>query len=650
MPTEKIKNVRVERGPKNLSSNTFATTDIYRIQPVFCRETKKNDIFDIEHKQINICDALSVPSFVSVKSRNSWFYVPFSKVWQPFESVLGSTHISMNNVLGNPYKFNKVPSFNMLHVISAFDQLGWLSISPTRPNSYDFRWNASNGVPVFCILSHKGRIVWSILQGLGYRFSMFFTNDSNANIVLSKIGPSPSALPLFAYTKIFCENFIPSKYADKANILVSKIYNFATDFSIGTSVGYVRSNSSPSVQELCIPDSLNLGSVGFLADIFNTLSSVYYGDDYFTSSPVDAMASDDNLNDSANIFDISKPAINSGAYSTYVSIDSSNNYTPVHKGASNGGSPSNSPYNVSEYIHNMLRILTKNIQLKALAGSKLSQRLYALYGSKSQTYNMEAVLLDQDVSEIDVKAITSMADTSSANGGADLGYKGGQMNNYNGNKYHYEFSEFGVLICINQVIPTYFYGQGLHREMMHVKPEDFYNDRFALAGYQNIGRFELFNDDYLGYYHKTNAPNPTDTWGKTSAYAEYALRKDCIMGDFSLLSRQLGLDEFHFNRFLVDQQDDMVNNRPIVALDQLPNNNEYFMQVANFPNSPSLGAINHQFDRIFTVSNSTEDHIAQWNEYIITAVRDGRNINDFTIGDENGSDVELQGLGKVLYH
>ena len=49
MPTEKLKNVRVERGAKNLSSNTFATTDIYRIQPVFCRETKKNDIFNIEH-------------------------------------------------------------------------------------------------------------------------------------------------------------------------------------------------------------------------------------------------------------------------------------------------------------------------------------------------------------------------------------------------------------------------------------------------------------------------------------------------------------------------------------------------------------------------------------------------------------------------
>lgn len=638
MATEKMRNVRVDRGPKNLSCQVMATTDIFKVQPILMRETKANDIWSVKHRQVNICESLSVPSFVDVKCRNSWFYVPYSKVWQPFESMLAGTTININDTPG--YKFTKVPTLSPLLLLKVLTSSNvYCQILNTVPSvPYDFRYSDSTGSLVYGIFTSRGRRIINILQGLGYKFSFFFDRLNSTNISMDTVGPSPSLMPLFAYVKIFGENFVPSKYADKVNDLISRIYNYCGDcdvtaaiydtdgYHIGTLTGPTGSDSQ------------------LLLDIFALLVDIYYGDDYFTSSPAESMTSPDGLNQSVTFTDITVPTSLSNEY-TVTDGSFGTDYTPVHKGINSGGLLANSPRNVSDYIHNMLHILTKNIQLKALSGSKLAQRIYALYGTKSQTYNMQAVLLDQDVSEVEVKAITSVADTTGSNGAA-LGQKGGQMNNYAEKGYHYEFSEFGALICVNQVIPNYFYGQGLHREMLHVHPDDFYNDRFALAGYQNIANFELFADDQLGYYFRSGKTQK-GSWGKTSAYAEYALRKDNVMGDFSLLSRMLGYEVYHYNRFLVDQVDDMNNNVAPSLLPSLPSNNEQFLKVLGLDNNFD---IIHQYDRIFTDTNAADDHIAQWNDFKITVVRDGRNINDFTIGEEDGREIELAGLGHVLYN
>lgn len=629
---ERLQDVRKVRGPKNLSSEVICTTDIFKIQPIFCRETKNGDIFNIEHKQLNICDSLVVPAFVDIKNRNSWFYTPFSKVWQPFETMLGNTSLSMGTQMNVFY--DGVPELSPLLVLAVLTEKGYISIGndPAVFGNYDFRY-ISHGTEYFARFLPKGRKIWNILQGLGYKFQMhFITAPDSYDVNMQTVGVSPSALPLLAYCKIYLENFVPSKYGDKCNEIISRIYNFHGNSAV---TGATIANDGT-----LITDGISGASDVWLTIIdncFEYLAQTYYGDDYFTSSPVDAMDTPDNT---INQFELSDITLE-GHPDTVVVPGS--NMTPVHRGVGQAVQSPN-PANVSDYIHNMLHIVTKNIQLKALSGSKLAQRLYALYGNKSQTYNMEAVLLDQNVSNLEVRSITSVADTEST-GGASLGQKGGQLNGYGEKKFHYEFTEFGVLICVNQIIPTYFYGDGLHREMMHIKADDFYNDRFALAGYQNIARFELFNNDLLGYYLGSNL-SPSGTWGKTSAYAEYAIRKDACFGDFNLLSRATGTDAFHFKRELVDQLTAMENNTGIASLQKLPENTEDFMLV----NSPNGSVINHQFDRIFTDSDASDDHIAQFNDFRITADRYGRNVNDFTIGESDGHEVEMDGLGKVLYN
>ena len=756
MASNKLKTVRKERGPKNLSSNVIASTDIYKIQPIWCRETKKNDIWNIEHQQTNICDALSVPSFIKVKSRNTLFFTPYAKVWQPFESVMGGTSINLD---GYTYKLKQMPVLDPLlvlavmaknHYVHRVDYVGDGIIVEDGP--YDFRLKKSGADEYIKLkFTSVGRRIWNTLQGLGYKLSMFheytssnpfpvpnalvesvqqtpddsvpihfsikqvsgysshwgpspdnlrFTNNyiglgpnytypvdfyfayydgdniaspiyharinsysadlSVSDIAVEYYGDvpglgetleilpqqlAPSALKLMAYSKVYAENFVPSKYGDICNIVVSSMYNLA-EYLQPTKVTFTDFGLYP---DSTVITGVSADGIELLENIFSLISSVYYGDDYFTSSPVQAMTSPDALNENFDFGDINT-GLSPNDQQTVVRPQDTSDYTPTHKGVTNVAgllSEDSTPFNVSEYIHNMLHIVTKNIQLKALAGSKLAQRLYALYGGKSDIESREAVALGQNVSDIEVRSITSFADTGED--GAELGQKGGQMNNWNQRKFHVETQQKGCLIYVNQIIPIYFYGQGLHREMMHVKPNDFYNDQFALAGYQNVGRFELFNDDQMGYYLKRGL-SPRGTWGKTSAYAEDALRMDNIFGDFALLSRMNLLDAFHFNRFIVDQQKDMEDDKKVSELGLLPINNEDFMKVfdnsVGFSDDPS---INHQFDRIFTDSNSNDDHIAQENKFVITVVRDGRNINDFTIGESEGHEVELQGLGKVLY-
>lgn len=752
MATQKVKNVRKERGPKNLSSLTVASTDIWKIQPIFCRETIPNDVWNISHRQLNICDALQVPSFVNVRTRNTMFYVPYSKLWQPFESLMGETSLTIN---AETKKYQKTPALSVGLLLYVFIEKGYVRSVNTEGVPYDFRiLNIDTGVYTKFVFTSAGRRIWSILQGLGYKLSMFlectggydvddylpslgeftapllwdFLGDytptifvdrsmlsidtplgtqrlyvrcapdpyslvpdngecalpllqdgkivqfrygnsinpsfgstysatrSGVNLIdwshndtpisnrtFSDFPDSPSALPLFAYAKAYAENFVPSKYGDKYNKLVSSIYNF-TEYCDISRIEYDTNGHGTII-------GISSDGLDLFYDIFDMLCTVYYGDDYFTSSPAKAMTTPDNVGQGVEVVDITLDgsSIEDG---TVVTVQSpTNGQTPKHQGKDHVGEVSDTPFNVTDYIHNMLHLLTKNIQLKALSGSKLAQRLYSLYGMKSQTYNFEAVVLNQNVSNIDVKSVTSVADTQglTPDKGTALGQKGGQMNNFNDGRMHFEFNEFGCLFLVNQIIPSYFYGQGLHREMMHRRRNDFYNDQFALAGYQNIARFELFNDDQLGYYKK-NSLLPNGSYGLTSAYAEYANRKDTLIGDFSLLSRMLPLDCYHFNRFLFDQQLDMAEDKEIDELGNMPINDENFMKVVARRDVESVGNVTeHQYDRIFTDTDSDDDHIAQFNEFDITAIRDGRSINDFTIGESDGHEVEMAGLGKVIY-
>lgn len=77
-----------KRSTHNLSVPFFTTTDLFKIQPTFCREVFKGDRFDIRMLQINRVDALPVSSFVEIDNKHHWYFVKAKQIWKPFEAFL----------------------------------------------------------------------------------------------------------------------------------------------------------------------------------------------------------------------------------------------------------------------------------------------------------------------------------------------------------------------------------------------------------------------------------------------------------------------------------------------------------------------------------------------------------------------------------
>ena len=641
-----------KRSTHNLSCQSLTTSDLFKTQPIFCREVFKGDKFDIQMLNLNRVDNLPVSSFVAINNRFHWFYVKMTQVWKPFDNFINKVPYCYPDANGEPDSAipSEVPYFTFADLLMFFypnlkagtDSTHYLNnqlfqgITPTefavstRPQEatsdsvittainklnnhtadfvYVYDDNSSsqtNKAVCACLkLTDAGRRLFNILQMLGYRMPQFYMDVADDSIfstyknnVGAYSGIRQSALPFMAYLSILMNYFVPTKWRD---------------YSFVNSMAYLKS-PIPHVGGIKSPTATPTLYASFRDRVYRLVLNAFYGSDYFTDSLVQPY----NMRVSS-VLDESPTA----STEKMAVVDSPNDGVPAVTNISTGQN-----LYVDEYILAALKAVSTKAQISALTNNNLLAAALQQFGYKPEQADMIPYLLAQRDDQIVVEPVIATAEGANV----PLGYKAGEGVGSANMKCDFDFDDFGFLICVNSITPDYFYADGINREMLHTQPEDFHDPAFVNLGFQPVCKGELFVNPAK---NSTNYGSPSDylmddTFGFQNKYAEYGYRRDFIGGDFVINSMNNGLDVFHFKR----ATDGDVNARHI--------NSEQFAVAAY---GTAQGVYKNQFDRIFGVVAAGLDHIQQWNYFKILATRSIPSNGEWTVGDDDKNVVEGAGV------
>lgn len=100
------------------------------------------------------------------------------------------------------------------------------------------------------------------------------------------------------------------------------------------------------------------------------------------------------------------------------------------------------------------------------------------------------------------------------------------------NGFTHFFKEHCIVIGIMSVIPKTAYQQGIERMWTRDDKFDYYWEQFAHIGEQEVKNQELFFNSFGGYTTNPTFPQPDETFGYQSRYAEYKYKSSTVHGSF----------------------------------------------------------------------------------------------------------------------
>jgi len=132
-------------------------------------------------------------------------------------------------------------------------------------------------------------------------------------------------------------------------------------------------------------------------------------------------------------------------------------------------------------------------------------------------------LVGSHFGRIQITDTMTTADTSEAN---TSNYRGNINFHNNGTTHRYYCQDYGLLMCILNVMPNTSYGQGIERKWTREVNTDFALDMFSGIGDQEIKRKELFaiGDNRVWTVAGADLGSQDDTIGYQDRFAEYKTR------------------------------------------------------------------------------------------------------------------------------
>lgn len=197
--------------------------------------------------------------------------------------------------------------------------------------------------------------------------------------------------------------------------------------------------------------------------------------------------------------------------------NSNNNLTPLFFDP-NGSLSSNISVRRIRQASALQRILEK----KALAGSRYSEYILAMYGVRiPDAENERPVYLGGGRNPITVSPVEQMSSTDNTSPQGNLVGKGVATGSFRLNR-PYLFNDFGYLMGVGFIRPQASYKNGLRRSLFKFDRDDYYNPDYQLIGEELVDRREI-------YYRSNYADND---FGYQSRYAWLKSRENEIHGDF----------------------------------------------------------------------------------------------------------------------
>lgn len=499
----------------DLSCRHIGTTNFGELKPIYCESVIPSDRFSLDVQSFTRLDPMPAPSMAEMFVHTRCFFVPFNTILHGFNEFINK---SKNvNAVATLSSF-KVPYMLETTVCTAFKNSA-LSSSSSADQPYDIRivreYDAQ-GVPQFEYYKFtvQGRRIYNILTSLGYNFT--FDDEHNAQAKYS-------LLPLIAFCKVYLDWYVPSKYwtSDADIIWLRQFVSIDYDNLAGVSTLF-----------------LNNGSIltNTLIKLFSIDFSVFFTQDYFTNCLVQPFGNDDTMQDWNDV----EPSLGSGAVDGQNSVYSDNVY-----GANISQNTSSSDM-LTAFDMKTVGQLQKIINKGMVIDQKVQDYLRVTFGIEPSSDALRiSKYIGSFADTIKVGDVMSNADTMSANGntGAVLGQFAGRGLGYQ--QGHFTFSagaNYGLVLVLQDIVPTPFYFQGLPNYVTAIDRLDFFTPEFDALCSAPVPIQRLFNDQPLKDYDTV--------FGYLPQYSEYKVGHDVLSGNFRLNSVNADLSPWYQSRSL----------------------------------------------------------------------------------------------------
>lgn len=577
----------------DLSSRHIGTTNFGELKPIYCESVIPSDRFSLDVQSFTRLDPMPAPSMAEMFVHTRCFFVPFNTIFHGFSEFINNTRNVNSAALLQNFK---VP-FMLETVVSGAFKDGALSTTVTKDDAYDIRIvnsYASSGAPQFTYhkLTVQGRRIYNILTSLGYNFT--FDDDKNSNAKYS-------LLPLICFCKVYLDWYVPSKYwtSDPAILWLRQLINI--DFDNLSAVPALFLNNGSIKQDTLIK-------------LFQIDFSVFFTQDYFSNCLMHPFGNDDIMSSFPDV----EPNINDQVSSVSSNVD-------------NGSFVTQASMNVLtafdlKTVGQLQKILNKGMVID----QKVQDYLRVTFGIEPST---DALRISKYVGHfadtIKVGDVMSNADTMNASGtsGAVLGQFAGRGLGYQ--QGHFTFSagaNYGLVLVLQDIVPTPFYYQGLPNYVTSIDRLDFFTPEFDAICSAPVPIQRLFNDQPLSNYDTV--------FGYLPQYSEFKVGHDVLSGNFRLNSVNADLSPWYQARKL-----------PFVdtPTGQIPSNVTIGPSFAKALWSNRL----NDFNSIFYSDGSVADPFYQIHDIKVTCYRKAKSLIEQMFDDDDYKDgstnVELGG-------
>lgn len=597
--TLKLKTAAHDRVLFDLSGRTITTGEFYQFAPVKMIECVPGDKIDINMTVFSRTAPLSVPSFDRAVVQSRAFFVPARLCFPMFNEFITGEKVRIGESTVVP-----ILPFIDSDVLTLWFATGTVAgkklatDDATEFDKYDFSiipTGASGDVAKYYTLTALGRKVLKIFQGLGYRWNWRGPYDLDTDQFLIQF----SALPLFAFFKVYLDWFVPSQL-QAAHPIAGVLNRWRIEAVTGPISAYE------------------------LSQLFESMSPAY-DEDYFTAA---WLYPNEVGGDTSRISP--DPLIDYGANSGQTTMSDSariqadRNNTYMNR--SSAATPSLS--RLSQYGLNLLEGLANYVIRNNYAGSRAVEQILARFGVRvPDTRLNRSEFIGADNTDIQFAEVTSTADS----GDYKVGEFAGKGTAYGDNgHFSVECKEYGYVVVVSTIVPKISYVQGFDRCTLHRDRFQFFTPEFDNVGPAAIASGELYAD----MMHPTSTHGwvdlqfgngkPTDIFGYCPRYTEYKVGRDLLLGDFNIphLNDDGALNAYHFSRMFYPSID-----TPAQAQGKF------------------LFADGEQYNRIFNVTDEIADHFYMWYNFDIKAYRPMRSIADSIPLDGDGEKVAQQPNG-----
>lgn len=567
------------RSSMDLSFTHLTTMDFGQIVPLAAIETVPSDKFNIQASYFSRTAPLVKPTYGKFSFRTASIFVPYYQIADDFEAFVAGRTTWLSSTPTLRY----ITPEDVLKVFINYNQNN--TATGASATNYDITYTDPNGNQAYRLLLPRGRFFQKVLNSLGYVIPENADLQSGSAWLAGFGAKKLSAMPLLAFLKAYNDYMSQSQRYNS-----STLTNYLNKIRQGVNVSNVYSNGHVIVN----------GLVTMLAQVI-----LSYENDYFTSAWEEATSP---LEDQEGISRVLTP----------VQVDGENVLVAVHNDNDTYLTDTSETGYLGQRALDFLKSFDDWVRRNNYSGSREVQQIYSRFGIKPEDYNSNyAHVLKTSVKPIQVGDVTATASSTDES----LGDYAGKAILNGDDSISFDCTDYGMLFILGYYTVSPMYAYGYDRTVLRSEPLDWYTPEFDGLGAQAISYAEVFeNPKALAAEDQSSSDN---VFGYTERYNEYRYGRDKITGDF----RNFGTSEmntWHTGRMLTTLR----NAGTMVAQSSSMN---------------TLPQTDSEYNRIFSITDSSVDHFYMTAQFKVSAIRPMLSLNQATRLGEGDTVVPRNG-------